>query len=479
MRINFTWVVILIMLVYTIVLFFILEWVLPTESHNVHSSMLPQEHHILNTKHINVPPIPPVRSREFNVPIQLNGRQCLTNRTSPYDFDRYPVLLASPQYPWLYDDDLYRNVPCDVNCVATRDWNGRVYFRADGLLFHQSPPIHKICPHQKSIYYTMENRIQFDWEDTEKRVHDLSLHTVGNPDVYASYFNYVLDLMKSPRIKTKKALASAYISNCDDATPMRVHVINKLIASGIDIDLFGSCFGELNKPELNMQIGSPVERKMDNIANYKFHLVFENSQGNGYVTEKYWQALHAGTVPIVLGAPDIRRYEPRKGSILVVDEFSTIEELSAEMKRIGGDDTAYNKMLEWKKIGFSKQFLVAIQYTSVSYECQLCIKIADQIVPQVHTTAILVRESLTYYYRALYLSEFTLYELKLEILNAFKDHRPVWFEKRPNWDKKTLRIHRIVLSGQKYEDLLWGDAIDSDFKVRTLVPGTHIEVIFV
>ena len=41
------------------------------------------------------------------------------------------------------------------------------------------------------------------------------------------------------------------------------------------------------------------------LHHYKFYLAFENSQSPGYVTEKLWQALKMGSVPIYWGAQDI------------------------------------------------------------------------------------------------------------------------------------------------------------------------------
>jgi hypothetical protein len=38
----------------------------------------------------------------------------------------------------------------------------------------------------------------------------------------------------------------------------------------------------------------------------KFSLSFENCVEHDYVTEKFFQALHHGTVPIVIGAPNIQ-----------------------------------------------------------------------------------------------------------------------------------------------------------------------------
>ena len=57
---------------------------------------------------------------------------------------------------------------------------------------------------------------------------------------------------------------------------------------------------------------------MQAIAEFRFNLAFENSQSPGYVTEKVYDGLSAGTIPVYWGAPDVDEYVP-EGSIIVWD----------------------------------------------------------------------------------------------------------------------------------------------------------------
>ncbi len=50
--------------------------------------------------------------------------------------------------------------------------------------------------------------------------------------------------------------------------------------------------------------------KWDVLSNYRFSLCFENMPMNGYVTEKLFDCLYAGTVPVYWGAPDIYSLVP-------------------------------------------------------------------------------------------------------------------------------------------------------------------------
>lgn len=52
----------------------------------------------------------------------------------------------------------------------------------------------------------------------------------------------------------------------------------------------------------------PVVSKSDTLRRYTFSICFENMVLDGWVTEKIFDCLRAGTVPVYLGAPDIERW---------------------------------------------------------------------------------------------------------------------------------------------------------------------------
>lgn len=55
---------------------------------------------------------------------------------------------------------------------------------------------------------------------------------------------------------------------------------------------------------------SVCEDKFKTLASFRFTLAIENCKFPGYVTEKIFDAMQAGTVPIYLGAPDILEFVP-------------------------------------------------------------------------------------------------------------------------------------------------------------------------
>lgn len=54
----------------------------------------------------------------------------------------------------------------------------------------------------------------------------------------------------------------------------------------------------------------PCVSKFEVLQNYEFCLCFENMWMNGYITEKIFDCLYAGTIPLYMGAPDVLNYIP-------------------------------------------------------------------------------------------------------------------------------------------------------------------------
>jgi len=73
--------------------------------------------------------------------------------------------------------------------------------------------------------------------------------------------------------------------------------------------------------------------KLKTLTGYKFTLCFENTIFPGYITEKLFDCLLAGTIPIYLGAPDIGDYVPKD---ILVDfrdfrDYPSLEEFLRKM----------------------------------------------------------------------------------------------------------------------------------------------------
>jgi len=69
----------------------------------------------------------------------------------------------------------------------------------------------------------------------------------------------------------------------------------------------------------------PLSDKLAALSEYRFALAIENTRFPGYVSEKLFDCLFAGTVPVYDGAPDVVRYVPADAFV----DASTFPDYSA------------------------------------------------------------------------------------------------------------------------------------------------------
>jgi len=86
-----------------------------------------------------------------------------------------------------------------------------------------------------------------------------------------------------------------------------------------------------------------VEDKIDILRKYKFAFCFENCIFKGYITEKIFDAMFAGSVPIYYGAPDINDYV-NPNCFIDFRKFKNYNELSDFLSNIKEDK--YNQYIE-------------------------------------------------------------------------------------------------------------------------------------
>jgi glycoprotein 3-alpha-L-fucosyltransferase len=256
---------------------------------------------------------------------------------------------------------------------------------------------------------------------------DILASTSPSSQIYTNYFWYggPFRLLKLPRKKIRKSMAAAYISNCKVVSSGRMEIIEELRKHGVTIDTYGSCGANSFEPKSLMDIPRN-QRKIENLAYYKFYLAFENSKDPGYITEKYWEALTAGTVPIYLGAPDIKLYQPSPNSILFVDDFKSIKDLADRIIYLSNNPKEYSKMLEWKEKGPQDSFLAVTDYQAYDIWCKICHTVADKYQTPTHNRALLVRERNTFRYRPVYLINKTYQELVVALQSVYKGYTPRW-----------------------------------------------------
>ena len=91
-----------------------------------------------------------------------------------------------------------------------------------------------------------------------------------------------------------------------------------------------------------------ADTKIDTLRRYKFCVAVENSEMPHYVSEKVFDALVAGCVPIYFGAPNILDYVPHPDAIIDVRALGGAKKAAEEIARLVADDAAYALKHAWR-----------------------------------------------------------------------------------------------------------------------------------
>jgi len=106
------------------------------------------------------------------------------------------------------------------------------------------------------------------------------------------------------------------LSRTNEQYSLRIEAMAELARLGV-IDLYGKGWDRwwsrtsmwmpywLNRREIMSIYRGACKSKYEVLKNYEFCLCFENMSMNGYVTEKLFDCLYAGVIPLYIGAPNI------------------------------------------------------------------------------------------------------------------------------------------------------------------------------
>jgi hypothetical protein len=259
--------------------------------------------------------------------------------------DRTVILIFNRRFT---DDPLVRACRLPEGCELTTD--RRRLREATAVVFHlpDTPDLTGVekAPGQKWVAWSMECEVhdprmrnpaflkQFDLTMTYRRDSDVPVPYCG-PELAEA-------LRMPPRPKSRDRLAMLLISSGHNQSG-RLEYATELMRH-LDVHSYGRC---LNNRALLADTGRAT--KVALLAGYKFNLAFENAVAPDYVTEKFFEPLEAGCVPVYLGAPNIEAFAPADHCYLSTADFEGPRALAEHLRRLNEDDAAYAEYLEWKR----------------------------------------------------------------------------------------------------------------------------------
>jgi hypothetical protein len=113
------------------------------------------------------------------------------------------------------------------------------------------------------------------------------------------------------------------------------------------------------------------------LSHFPFYLAIENSEAPGYATEKLWQGLIAGSVPIYWGESNVLELLPHPDAVVDVRAFNnSIDNLAAYIHQALNDGgEIYRKHTAWKKMPlheWSPHFLDLLSRPKSGVFCRVC-----------------------------------------------------------------------------------------------------------
>jgi hypothetical protein len=289
------------------------------------------------------------------------------------------------------DEARARNNPAPIVLLYDFEW-GRLLFPPPGefqgcqliadprgladahvVIFHipTIPPLEQIPkqPGQIWVAFCMESDVNYPHlSNLEFMKHfDLTMTYRLTSDIPALYCGQGTRdaLRQRPLPKTESASTAYFASNGRDRCG-RIGYVRDLMKY-LQVDSYGKC---LTNRKLPVDHGATT--KLETIARYKFTLAFENSISQDYVTEKFFEPLIAGSVPVYRGAPNIKDFAPGEHCFINAADFNSPRELSEYLLYVAAHDAEYESYLGWKAKPFAGRFLETISPFFESAFVRLC-----------------------------------------------------------------------------------------------------------
>jgi hypothetical protein len=205
------------------------------------------------------------------------------------------------------------------------------------------------------------------------RQFDLTMTYRLDADVTVAYTSYYSDaanlsraLRTMPGPKSSDKLASLFISSGLNRSG-RIEYATELMRY-LEIHSYGR--GLQNREIPLPDRGRPS--KLDLLAQYKFDLSFENSCAEDYVTEKFFDPLVVGTVPVYLGAPNVDQFAPGDRCFINTSDFQHPKDLAEYLLHLDRDESAYAAYHSWKELPFRPSFQHLLEGQEAPPFARLC-----------------------------------------------------------------------------------------------------------
>ena len=295
-----------------------------------------------------------------------------------------PIHLYYLPITWeRHPEDAYQPVDCDVPCLYADGVSEVVMGMADAVLFHL--PMFSGEPQEimqlmgagsRKMYavgLSMEPSGAYPSQFDSVSSFDIEMSFRLTSDVPMVYFGFWRDILQ-PIVEhpwEQREPAVLFMASHCSSVSGREKLVG-MLQEHVRVDSISKC---LNNREWPSDI--PRSDKLSVLSRYMVYLAAENSVEQDYVSEKVYDGLIAGAVPIYLGAPNVGEFVP-KGSVITISANFTSDDVArvAEIiQKIFTNKQDYMKWVAFKQHPLEDELVKTFNFTHVGPKCRLCRRI--------------------------------------------------------------------------------------------------------
>jgi alpha-1,3-fucosyltransferase 10 len=285
----------------------------------------------------------------------------------------------------LFRTGFFQIDPCEQ--IPDYEWKDRFTSdqsrldEADAVIFHipdlrEKPVVTPRRPGQYWVAWCKEPTLKFpELTDPEfMRPYDFTMTYQRSSDFWAPYL---------PPLAAWRQARHASLPQ-RSATPVAMFQSSSINHSGrigfaaelmrhIDVHSYGKILNNRALPGPDLRRAT----KHETIAAYPFGLAFENSIETDYVTEKIYDCLLAGTVPIYLGTTDVAEFVP-EGSYIDANAHGGPKGLAAYLHHLLEHPDEYHSYLAWRDRPLPPKLVAMTESVSVDH----FLRLLDRLPPR-------------------------------------------------------------------------------------------------
>ncbi|XP_012736476.3 4-galactosyl-N-acetylglucosaminide 3-alpha-L-fucosyltransferase 9 isoform X3 [Fundulus heteroclitus] len=230
-------------------------------------------------------------------------------------------------------------------CFVTANRN--FYNKSDGVVIHHrninrdlsNLPKLQRPPFQKWIWMNLESPSNSGKLPGINNLFNLTLNYRQDSDIQIPYGSIEIAETVEDFVPPRKNKLVCWIVSNWSPRHVRSKYYNEL-KKHIKVDVYGRAFGKYIAKKDYIPI----------VSSCKFYLSFENSIHKDYITEKFYNPLSVGTVPVVLGTTR-QNYENfiQGDAFIHVDDFNSPKELADYLLLLDKNEDLYRGYFKWQQ----------------------------------------------------------------------------------------------------------------------------------